>query len=103
MQRPAVRELISLGAFPDSSEVNLDVIRKQEKLLSEIEPPITKEEAYGLVQLFGTDDYFGAAWTLLHLIETAPGWPIASCLTNVQNEWIALLKRSAENAGAKFS
>ncbi|MDB6032726.1 MAG: hypothetical protein JWM16_3064, partial [Verrucomicrobiales bacterium] len=33
-----------------------------------------------LVKVFGPDDYYGLAWSLLHLIESAPGWPLADCL-----------------------
>jgi hypothetical protein len=44
------------------------------------------------VTLFGPDDCFGLGWTLLHLIETAPGWPIKAVLDGSQGEWIDRLR-----------
>ena len=45
--------------------------------------------------MFGPDDCFGAAWTLLHLIETAPNWP-QEPLEDNGNEWLQMLNRRAE-------
>lgn len=58
-------------------------------------PPVTNEEARVLVTLFGPDECYGLAWTLVHLIETAPGWPIADCLGGTGNEWIQRLRLRA--------
>lgn len=97
MVRPTVSQFVSLGAFPDSKDVLPQIIANQETLLRAIEPPISDAEAVELVKLFGPDDYFGLAWTLLHLIETAPHWPLRDCLRDTSNEWIALLSRRVEN------
>jgi hypothetical protein len=48
-----------------------------------------------LVKLFGPDDCLGLAWTLLHLIETAPGWPVESALVGLEGEWIDRLRERA--------
>jgi hypothetical protein len=53
------------------------------------------DEAKALVELFGADDCFGLAWTLLHAIETAPGRPILDALGDTENQWIARLKQRA--------
>jgi hypothetical protein len=95
MMRDAIKELLSLGPFPSSHEVKIDVIKRQEALLRTIRGPISDEEAKYLITLFGADDYFGLAWTVLHLIESAPGWPIEECLANKSNEWVARLRESA--------
>jgi hypothetical protein len=96
MIRPEVQELVSLGPFPASSEADEDLIQRQEDLLRSIKPPVSDEEAKQLVQLFGPDDYFGGAWTVVHLIETAPHWPISECLTDTSNEWIVHLREAAK-------
>jgi hypothetical protein len=49
------------------------------------------------VKLFGLDDCFGLAEPLLHLVESAPGWPLEDCLKNSDNEWIKFLKLRIEN------
>jgi hypothetical protein len=46
----------------------------------------------------GTDDCFGLAWSVLHLVETAPGWPIEERLQDADNEWVSRLKQRFENA-----
>jgi len=99
MIRPEVKELVGLGRFPSSADANYETIKRQEDLLREIKRPISAEEARELVRLFGPDDYFGGAWTLLHLIETAPGWPLWDCLENDDNEWIRRLRESAIRGG----
>jgi len=65
----------------------------------EISKPITDDEARALVTLFGPDDCYGAAWSILHLIESAPGWPITECLINLENEWIVTLRDRAIRGG----
>ena len=68
---------------------------RHEKLLSALSPPVSREEARELVKLFGSDDCFGLAWTLLHLIETTPGG-VHSVLTDApKNEWTELMKARA--------
>jgi hypothetical protein len=98
MIRPEIAELVSLGPFPSSKDTVVDVIDRQAELLKRIDRPVSDEEARELVKLFGPDDYYGGAWTLVHLIETAPNWPLTDCLTDDSIEWIARLKMRVENA-----
>jgi hypothetical protein len=97
MIRIEVSKLVSLGRFPSSQSVSSAAITRQEQLLRAIVPPVTDEEARELVRLFGPDDYFGAAWTVVHLIETAPHWPLWDCLSDTSNEWIGRLKQRIAN------
>jgi len=100
MVRIEILELQRLGPLPSDEEVlrsNLiSVLKEYEKLLRSIQRPVTDDEARILSGLFSKGDCFGVDWTLLHLIETAPGWPIGECLVNVDNEWIRMLKDRAE-------
>jgi hypothetical protein len=102
MIRHEIQELVSLGVFPSFHGVNLEAIKRQEGLLTSIRAPISDEEAKCLTKLFGTDDYFGLAWTVLHLVETAPGWPIEECLADGSNEWIVRLKERAGRSGREI-
>lgn len=88
MIRPEVGELVELGAFPASKGADLNLIKRQQELLKCVTPPISDAEARALVKLFGPDDYYGLSWTLLHLIEGAPNWPLTDCLMNPANEWV---------------
>ena len=99
MIRLEIQHLLRLGPFPSSQHVNPEVIRQQEALVGSIKSPVSDEEAKQLVRLFGPDDYFGIAWTVLHLVESSPSWPIHECLDDTSNEWIARLKESAERSG----
>ena len=88
--RPAVRAFVELGPLPDC-HASVETIRAHERLL-EIEGPVSDEEAAVLLRCFGPDDCFGLAWTLLHLIETAPGGiPIKAAPSAQDNEWIQRL------------
>jgi hypothetical protein len=99
MIRSEIEELVSLGPFPASQNVVPEILKRQEMLLDKITPPVSDDEARELIKLFGPDDYFGGAWTVLHLIEGAPHWPLQDCLSNKTNEWInRLWRRAAKNS-----
>jgi hypothetical protein len=91
---------VEMGPLPSSQEVirnNLDAaVARYEKLLLAIEKPVTDAEARALISVFGQDDAFGLAWTLVSLVESAPGWPLSGCLPEASdNAWVALLRDRA--------
>jgi hypothetical protein len=95
--RQTVVDLLELGPLPASDDaIADDAIAKgidafYERLMA-IARPVTEEEALALMSLFGPDDCFGVAWTLLHLIETCPtGVPIPTKPDPEVNEWIRYL------------
>ena len=96
--RPEVAELVALGPFPAEDAASDEDVERREALVRGITPPLTDEEARAMVTLFGPDDFYGGAWTLLHLIETAPGWPLEDALLNEDNEWIRRLRKRLQNA-----
>lgn len=91
--QPAVEDLVRLGPLPSTMSSDAALIQKFQVALSKLEKPVSDDDAQALVQLFGPDDCFGLAWTLLHAIETAPGWPLSSALLNARNEWGSRLKQ----------
>lgn len=93
--QPAIESLIQLGPLPSSSEATVSGLQSFETHLAQVSTPVTDDEARALIALFGPDDCFGLAWTLVHIIETAPGWPLEDCLEGSSNQWIELLKNSA--------
>lgn len=95
----AIEDLVKLGPLPDQDVVEEQFLDRFGSLLDKVERPITDEEARALVRLFGPDSCFGAAWALVRIIETAPGWPLLDVLEDSSNEWIDLLKIRCRNAG----
>jgi hypothetical protein len=101
--REEIKELARMGPLP-SYKVGLrpDQQEKVERyglLIVSIRKPVTDEEARVLVSLFGPDDCFEMEEQLVHLIESAPGWPLWDCLEDTENEWIQRLVRRLENGG----
>jgi hypothetical protein len=94
--REAVQKLARLGPLPDSDNAQEEQLKVYEDLLKQVTPPISDDEARVLTGLFGPDDCFGLAWTVLHLVESAPGWPLQECLKDQGNEWIQRLRLRAE-------
>ncbi|MGW0467762.1 hypothetical protein ACWDX6_21240 [Streptomyces sp. NPDC003027] len=70
--RPEVRTFVADGPLPDW-DANEEEIDRRERRLMAISRPVTREEAAALATCFGPDDCYGVAWTLVHVIETAPG------------------------------
>jgi hypothetical protein len=105
MVRPEIATLQSLGPLPDEAWVinnsSLELLKRYEELIGSIHAPMSDEEACSLTSLFPNDDSstFGLAWSVLHLIEAAPGWPVPGSLENVQNYWIKFLRDRARRAG----
>jgi hypothetical protein len=95
--RQEVQDLVAMGPLPDAAEAAEDVLRLEEyqRLLDLIPKPVTDDEALALAALFGPDDCFGMAWTLLHLIESAPGWPVLEQLPAGDNHWLSLIRERA--------
>ena len=89
--RRAVVELVGLGQFPSESGASVERLKESERLLKAIERPLTKSEAMALLAVFGQDDCFGLAWSLLHLIETAPGWPYPEARLFGANPWVRFM------------
>lgn len=92
--REDVRAFVALGPLPDE-QADEQQIQRHEERLGRITAPVTDEEARALLGMFGPDDCYGLAWTLLHLIESAPGWPLADALGDADNEWIQRLRDRA--------
>jgi hypothetical protein len=96
MIRDEILRFCSLGPLPGATRPDLSRLQEIGAALDAIKPPVSDEEARLLVAQFGPDECYGLAWTLLHLIETAPGWPMRECTESSSNEWILRLKSRAE-------
>lgn len=97
--RTEVEELKKLGPLPSEDEAEVAQLEKLEKLYRAIAKPITDDEARVLVELFGPDCCYGLASSFMHLIETAPGWPLKQCLQQLNNEWKIELRNRAIRGG----
>jgi hypothetical protein len=102
--RKEILELEEMGTLPLESTNDLVLIGAYQNRLHSIIKPITDDEARILVTLFDCSDdgCFGLADTMLHLIETAPNWPLKDCLINNESYWVLLMKERCMNAGIVF-
>jgi len=96
--RPEIARLGELGPFPSSVVADAETVGTFADLLLSIKEPVTDDEARILVTLFGPDDLFGLAYTVVHLVETAPGWPLEDCLQDTGNRFVATLRYGIENS-----
>lgn len=100
--RQKIEELVKLGPLPSEEHANAEDLERFERMLKDIKQDAaqsswTNDEVKALVSLFGPGECFGGAWTLLHLIESAPGWPIEDCLVDTSNKWVRRLNRRSKN------
>jgi hypothetical protein len=98
--RAAIHRLAALGPLPASDDAEVDQLEDYQRLLDRLQPPVSDAEAQVLTHLFppDRDDCYGLAWTLVHLIETAPGWPLPACLQR-SDGWIGYLRERAVRGG----
>lgn len=93
----SIRELESLGPLPSEDDASEEILERWEAALRGIQRPITDEEAGILCGLFGPDLGYGLGWTLLHTVETAPGWFIEEAASRAPTEWSDRLRRRYQN------
>jgi hypothetical protein len=96
--RRAVQDLVNAGPFP-SEEATVEEIERTQRLLEVVTAPVSDEEAQMLLVTFGPDGCFGMAWTVLHLIETAPSALVADYSQNADNYWVRLLEKRRSSRG----
>ena len=96
--RPEIQALEKLGPLPSEDEAEVAQLQRIEQLYRAITRPITDDEARVIVGLFGPDGCYGLAAAFMHLIETAPGWPLKDCLQQPDNAWVATLRNRAASA-----
>ncbi|MFJ7586699.1 hypothetical protein ACIQZO_04720 [Streptomyces sp. NPDC097617] len=70
--RTDVQIFVADGPQPDWNSTEEEIDRRWLQL-DAIGHPVTTEEAHAPAACFGPDDCYGVGWTLIHLIETAPG------------------------------
>lgn len=100
--RVCVSQLVDLGPLPDEEVAEVAQLQAFEFALAQVERPITGEEALALLSIFPSDDSscFGLAWSVLHLVETAPGWPLAQARLHATNPWVRTMLQRAASTGS---
>jgi hypothetical protein len=95
--RTSVTNIVSLGRLPEEHSASVAQLQAFEAALSSIERPVTDEEAMSLLQVLPNteESCFGLAWSVLHLIETAPGWPLKEAKLQCSNPWVASMLECA--------
>ena len=86
----------------ESAEATQERIDEYNHLVESVRKPVSDGEARVLVKLLPQsedDTFFGIAWGLLHLVESAPGWPLPDALTDLDNGWVRLLRDRAVRGG----
>lgn len=91
--RREIQNFIDIGPLPpeDDKVENEERVVIAQSLLEKIPTPVTDDEAQKLSQCFGPDNCYGLSWSLLHLIETAPGKMTAEYSSEPANPWVDLL------------
>jgi len=98
--RRSVAELVALGRLPEEGDADVPQLQAFESALKTIEPPISDEEAVALLSVFpvGEGSCFGLSWSVLHLVESAPGWPCQESRLHAANPWVkVMLERAARS------
>jgi hypothetical protein len=100
--RVCVSQLVDLGPLPDEGQADVAHLQAVESALAQVDCPVTGEEALALLSIFPTDESscFGLAWSILHLVETAPDWPLAQARLHAANPWVRTMLERAASAGS---
>jgi hypothetical protein len=97
--RTEIKELALLGRLPAEDVAEVAHLKRLDELYGAIAKPVSDDEARVLIELFGPDGCYGLASSLMHLIETAPGWPLRDCFQELNNEWKVELRDRAIRGG----
>jgi hypothetical protein len=101
--RLGVTSLAGYSPLAREREYTADTLAPIQESLQSITPPLTLDEARTLLPLLdreSEDDLYGLIWTLVALLETAPGWPPTelNSLANPEHPWFEILKQRATRA-----
>lgn len=89
--------LLALGRMPDEDAEEEDIDEWADKLKA-IQAPLSNDEAEALAQYFPPDMGYGVGFSMLHLLETAPGWTDALAATINDEEWRVRARNRIANA-----
>src|SRR6185437_15835490 len=98
--RQEVRALLELGPMPSEDGATNEQVNAYGKLTERLTKPVSDDEARALIQILPrgqSGSYFGLAWSVLHLIESAPHWPLLDSIQG-DTEWIQRLRERIANA-----
>lgn len=93
--RKEVNDFVVMAPLPDSRSADQEQMERLTDALLRITAPVSREEAVLLASTFGPDECFGLAWTLVHLIDSAPGGAPVDRLPRSDDEWIEFLRQRA--------
>ena len=96
--RDEVASFLAIAPLPPSRQADQEHLERLTELLMKISSPVSKEEAIRLATAFGPDECFGLAWTLIHLIESAPDGAPLDVIPESDNEWIMLLRERQDRS-----
>jgi len=99
--RPEVQLLVGMGPMLDEDSEDLVWFEQFQQVVEKISAPVTDDEATMLLNIFGPDGCFGLAWAVVHLIETAPGWPIVDALISATGIWADELRDRCRRSGLR--
>jgi hypothetical protein len=97
--RPEVHRLLDLGRVPADEAGAPAEWEAFGEAVGALKLPATDAEAIAGVDVLPDADTtsYRLAWTLLHFVESAPGWPIAAVLDR-HSPWIDRLRERAGHA-----
>ena len=97
--RQAFQKLVDLGPLPASDALDAQFAQRHEEAVEVLPSTPTPEEAAALIELLPPDDptALSLAWSILHVIETSPAWPMPEELDD-RNVWVTRLRERCERA-----
>lgn len=95
--REEVTRLVALGAFPSERKTTIEQVEERGALVLALKKPATLEEALALLDIFPATEetYHGLAWSVVHFIESAPGWSDKAVAPDDSRYWPEFLRGRA--------
>jgi hypothetical protein len=95
--RPEFETLVALGRIPVDAQLDEQTARRFTEAIDGLSSPPTAEEAAALLDILPIDEStsFGLAWSLVHVIESSPDWPLGSAL-NDRSWWVTTLRQRSD-------
>jgi hypothetical protein len=99
--RDAVLTLIAMGRMPTEDVGDDTCWEPWERAVRALINPATDEEAAAVLDVLprGENSAYALAWHLLHVVESAPGWPESTVLDD-RSPWVVFLRERAERGHA---
>lgn len=84
-----------------TDDLSVEQINAAQRCIEALVPPLSADDISALISVLPAngDTAYGLNWSILHMIEAAPDWPVWDMLRDSENDWVISFRQRLANGG----